>query len=140
MGSALAMAAGGVNYYLCYDQVGTLRVVTNTSEGVEKQIIYDSFGNVLSDSNPSLAVPFGFAGGLYGPDTGLVHFGARDYDPNTGLWLAKDPIFFKGGDSDLYRYVQDDPVNWIDPWGLMGGKVFVPFSPVGGPGGNVLVP
>ena len=66
-------------------------------------------------------MPFGFAGGLYdpdtGPDTGLVHFGARDYDPNTGMWLAKDPIFFKGGDTDLYRYVQNDPVNWIDPFG-----------------------
>jgi RHS repeat-associated protein len=114
----LAMTAGGVNYYLCYDQVGTLRVVTDTSGAIVKQINYDSFGNVISDSNPSLAVPFGFAGGLYDPDTGLVHFGARDYDPGTGMWTAKDPILFGGGSSNLYGYVQNDPINFIDPLGL----------------------
>jgi len=62
--------------------------------------------------------PFGFAGGLYDQDTGLVHFGARDYDPFTGRWTAKDPILFKGGETSLYGYTGDDPVNFIDPTGL----------------------
>jgi len=35
--------------------------------------------------------PFGFAGGIYDPDTGLVRFGARGYDAETGRWTAKDP-------------------------------------------------
>ena len=35
---------------------------------------------------------FGFAGGIYDPDTELVRFGARDYDPRVGRWTTKDPI------------------------------------------------
>lgn len=41
--------------------------------------------------------PFGFAGGLYDRDTGLTRFGARDYDPQTGRWTAKDSIGLAGG-------------------------------------------
>jgi len=63
-------------------------------------------------------VPFGFAGGLWGSDTGLVHFGYREYSPFTGKWTAKDPIGFAGGDSNLYGYVLGDPVSGIDPGGL----------------------
>jgi len=35
----------------------------------------------------------------------IVRFGARDYDPETGRWTAKDPIMFAGGDANLYGYV-----------------------------------
>ena len=78
---------------------------------------YDEFGNVLTDTNPGFQ-PFGFAGGVYDGDTGLVRFGARDYDPETGRWTAKDPIGFAGGDANLYGYVLNDPVNFVDPLGL----------------------
>jgi RHS repeat-associated protein len=101
----LAMTKDGLNYYLSYDQVGSLRLVTDTFGNVVKEIDYDSFGNVLADSDPTFTVPFGFAGGLYDVDTQLVHFGARDYNPDTGMWTAKDPIGFEGGDTDLYGYV-----------------------------------
>ncbi|GBC62884.1 hypothetical protein DENIS_3868 [Desulfonema ishimotonii] len=63
-------------------------------------------------------MPFGFAGGLYDEDTGLIRFGYRDYDPDTGRWTAKDPILFAGGDTDLYGYCLGDPVNLFDPSGL----------------------
>nr|WP_027672599.1 RHS repeat-associated core domain-containing protein [Rheinheimera baltica] len=54
---------------------------------------------------------------MYGADTGLTRFGARDYDAQTGRWTSKDPIRFGGGDSNLYGYVLGDPVNFIDPTG-----------------------
>jgi RHS repeat-associated protein len=65
-----------------------------------------------------MTTPFGFAGGLYDYDVGLVRFGFRDYDPSIGRWTAKDPIDFAGGDVNLYGYVQSDPANLIDPLGL----------------------
>lgn len=82
-----------------------------------QQIDYDEFGNVTQDTNIGFQ-PFGFAGGIYDSDTKLVRFGARDYDSETGRWTTKDPILFKGGQTNLYVYVGNNPINLIDPTGL----------------------
>ncbi|WP_375591828.1 carbohydrate-binding protein [Chitiniphilus eburneus] len=112
------LVKGGETYRIITDQLGTVRLVVNSQTGeVKQEIAYDAWGNVLSDTNPGFQ-PFGFAGGLYDKDTGLVRFGARDYDPQIGRWTAKDPIGFGGGDSNVYGYVKSDPVNNIDPSGL----------------------
>jgi RHS repeat-associated protein len=124
----MAMTSGGTTYYLIYDQVGSLRVVVNSSGSVVKSIEYDSFGNITNDSDSAFAVPFRFAGGLYDPDTELVRFGFRDYDPDVGRWTAKDPIFFAGGDTDLYGYVLNDPVNAVDPDGLWTFQIGLGFN------------
>ena len=71
--------------------------------------------------------PFGFAGGLYDPDTKLTHFGAREYDASIGRWLTKDPILFAGRDTNLYGYVLNDPINFIDPSGLLFEKLFAKY-------------
>ncbi len=125
----VAMAQAGITYYLAYDQVGTIKVVTDASGNTVKQVDYDAFGNIITDTNTTLTIPFGFAGGLRDPDTELVRFGYRDYDPDTGRWTAKDPIFFAGGDTNLYGYVLNDPVNLIDPYGLKTlGEYWVPVE------------
>ncbi len=113
-----AMTQQGQTYHFAYDQVGSLRIVADASGNVVKRIDYDAFGNILSDSNLSMSVPFGFAGGLQDRDISLVQFGYRDYDPNVGRWTAKDPALFKGGDTDLYGYALKNPANYIDPFGL----------------------
>jgi len=118
----VSMSKGGSTYYLTYDQVGSLRVVADATGTVVKAIDYDSFGNIIYDTNPLFSIPFGFAGGLYDRDTGLVRFGFRDYDPDVGRWTAKDPILFAGGDTDLYGYCLNDPVNFADRWGLLFEK------------------
>ncbi len=79
---------------------------------------YDEFGNVLLDTNPGFQ-PFGFAGGLYDQHTGLTRFGARDYDAQVGRWNVKDTILFNGRSTNLYGYVGNDPVNLVDPLGLL---------------------
>jgi RHS repeat-associated protein len=114
----MAMTRSGTTYYLTYDQGGSLRIVADASGNVVKRIDYDSFGNMINDTNPGFEIPFGFAGGLHDRDTGLVRFGFRDYDPGAGRWTAKDPIGFGGGDVDLYGYCLNDPINWLDPFGL----------------------
>ncbi len=113
------MLRGGSTYYMMYDQVGSLRLVVDSSGNITKRVDYDSFGNIINDTDPGFAIPFGFAGGLHDRDTGLVRFGARDFDPGIGRWTAKDPIDFAGEDINLYGYVQNDPVNFSDPSGLI---------------------
>ena len=113
-------------YRIISDSLGSPKLVVDTANGtIAQQMEYDEYGNVLSDSNPGFQ-PFGFAGGIYDKDTGLVRFGARDYDSESGRWTAKDPIRFMGGDTNLYGYVVNDPVNFIDPEGLEGKTYDVP--------------
>jgi RHS repeat-associated protein len=114
---AMVMADDTV-YRLITDHLGSVRLVVNAETGeVAQRMDYDAFGRVLNGLNPGFQ-PFGFAGGLYDDDTGLVRFGARDYDAYTGRWTAKDPIGFAGGQVNLYVYVANDPLNRIDPYGL----------------------
>jgi RHS repeat-associated protein len=117
---------GGTVYRLLADHLGSPRLVVNTTTGeVVQRLDYDEFGRVLTDTNPGFQ-PFGFAGGLYDRDSGLIRFGARDYDAETGRWTTKDPtLFFTGGDKNLYGYVVNDPINLFDPFGLVFLTVFI---------------
>ncbi|WP_459873478.1 NHL domain-containing protein [Endothiovibrio diazotrophicus] len=111
------MIKGGVQYRIISDQLGSPRLVIDADTGaVVQRMRYDEFGRVIEDTNPGFQ-PFGFAGGLYDRDTGLVRFGARDYDPETGRWTSKDPVRFDGG-LNLYSYVLNNPINAIDSNGL----------------------
>ena len=88
---------------------------------------YSAFGVLVGRTTASSfddigGQPFGFAGGLFDPITGLTLFGARDYDPRLGRWLARDPLGFGAGDTNLFAYVGGDPVNLVDPTGLMWGE------------------
>lgn len=87
------MVKGGQTYRILSDHLGSARLVVNTSTGaIAQRIDYDEFGNITSDTNPGFQ-PFGFAGGLYDPDTGLTRFGARDYQHSrrtqSTLWFRR---------------------------------------------------
>ncbi|MFC4700581.1 RHS repeat domain-containing protein [Glaciecola siphonariae] len=113
------MIKDGNRYRYIVDYRGSPIALINSRTGeIAQQLSYDEFGRVTQDTNPGFQ-PFGFAGGIYDSDTGLVRFGARDYDAYTGRWTAKEPLGFAGGDSNLYAYAYGDPVNLIDPDGLL---------------------
>jgi RHS repeat-associated protein len=108
----------GATYRIITDQLNSPRLVVNAASGaVVQRIDYDEFGVVTSDTNPGFQ-PFGFGGGIYDRDTRFVHFGARDYDAETGRWTVKDPLGFKAGDTNQYAYAQGNPVTFTDPTGL----------------------
>lgn len=110
---------GSNTYQIISDHLGSPVKVIDVSTGTAiQEIHYDVWGAVQSDTNPGFT-PFGFAGGLYDQDTKITHFGAREYDASIGRWLSKDPILFNGGDTNLYGYVTSDPVNFVDPSGLL---------------------
>jgi hypothetical protein len=111
------LVKNGVTYAIITDHLGSVRLVLNTTDGsIAQQMEYDEWGNVLSDSNPGFQ-PFGFAGGLYDRDLKLVRFGARDYDPETARWTAKDPIRFSSESLNFYAYGMNAPNLLADPEG-----------------------
>ena len=134
-GRLFALRRGDAWYYVASDLLGTPRLVADAGGTVTKSLEYDAFGRLLSDSNPAFDLPVGFAGGLGDSVTGLVRFGARDYDPEAGRWTARDPVLFRGHQVNLYAYVGNNPVQMVDPWGVwsIGGSV---YAFVGG-GGNL---
>jgi len=100
------------------NHLGSVRQVVDADTGdVVQALRYDAWGNVTVEQGEAGYQPFGFAGGLWDVDTGLVRFGARDYDPEVGRWTAKDPTRFKGGDTNLFGYVGARPTQWTDPSG-----------------------
>jgi RHS repeat-associated protein len=123
------------------DHLGSVRLVVNATTGsIAQKVSYDEWGRVLADSNPGFQ-PFGFAGGLWDADVGLVRFGARDYSAVEGRWTTKDPIGSSGG-VNVYEYAAGDPVGLVDPAGLSpclarallaGTLVFGTTTPLSGP-------
>ena len=112
------MVKSGSTYQILTDHNGSVRLVLESSTGtIAQRIDYDEYGQITNDTNPGFQ-PFGYAGGLYDVNTNLTRFGARDYNPQTGRWMTKDPIRFEGGDTNLYGYVLNDPVNFVDVTGL----------------------
>jgi RHS repeat-associated protein len=81
------------------------------------QIDYNSYGNVIGQSNPSVTFRFDYTGREWDGETGQYYYRARYYDPRVGQFISQDPIGFTAGDANLYRYVFNSPTNFTDPSG-----------------------
>jgi RHS repeat-associated protein len=99
-----------------------VRDVANTSGTVIDHVAYDSYGNVTSETNATSGDRFKYAGREYDAALGLYYNRARYYDPASGRFVGQDPSKFGGGDSNLYRYVGNDPVNLVDSSGKLAQK------------------
>jgi len=102
----------GVSYFLT-DHLGTTTSLTDGSGTVVETLNYDSFGNNAG----SARTRYTYTGRERDPDTGLLYYRARFYDPQLGRFISEDPIGLAGG-INYYAYVANSPVNYTDPSGL----------------------
>jgi RHS repeat-associated protein len=120
-------SCGNTRWYLT-DRLGSVRQVANPTGGVLDTVNYDSFGNILSESSPTNGDRFKFTAREFDTLIGIQFSRARYYDSASGRWLTTDPIRFAGGDSNLYRYVANEPTENTDPAGADkkkgGGKSY----------------
>ncbi len=118
---------GGNSNYYDADALGSIVGVTATDGSYANRYSYLPFGESLSKVE-TVTNPFEYVGqyGVTNESNGLDFMRARFYDPNLGRFTNNDPIGLNGGDTNLSRYVGNNPVNSIDPSGLEIG----PTSPV----------
>jgi len=109
-------ASGNVQWFLT-DNIHSIRQVVSASGSVLDLITYDPYGNILSQTNAANAPRFLYAGGAYDSLTGYDQFGRRYYNPSDGRWTSPDPLGFKAGDSNLYRYSFNQSTDFADPSG-----------------------
>ncbi len=104
------------------DHLGTIRDIAkrnaNGTTSIVNHIRYDSFGNILSESNAAVDHIFGFTGQIWDADALLWDFNRRWYDPVIGRFISEDPIGLDGGYTNFYVYVGNNPTNLTDPTGL----------------------
>ena len=100
------------------DRLGTVRDVVSSNGTLVNHIEYSVFGEILSQTNPARSTRFTYMGREYDPESGLYYYRYRMYDPGTGRFMSEDPIGFRGGDTNLHRFVKNAPINFVDPFGL----------------------
>jgi RHS repeat-associated protein len=82
--------------------------------------VYDSYGNVIEQSNPAASTRYSYTGRELDAETGLHYYRARYYDAATGRFLSEDPLGLRPEEVNLYRYVGNQPLIARDPLGLDG--------------------
>lgn len=106
------------SYYYHYNFIGSTVAMTDATGNVVSKYAYTPFGK-LAGMQETVSNPFRYVGklGVVDNENGLLYMRMRYYDPEVGRFITKDPIGF-AGDINLYRYAGDNPVNWVDPYGL----------------------
>jgi RHS repeat-associated protein len=117
--------------------------VVDTTGTSQNHVVFDSFGNVTSETNPGFDTRFSFTGREFDAETGNYDYRNRQFNPRSGKFMEEDPIglMMQGEisrhyprwtmpgensqgsptvDLNLYRYVSNNPINSTDPKGLYG--------------------
>ena len=102
-------------FWTLVDHLGSVRDVIDNSATVLKHLAYDSFGKIVTDTNPNLKIVQAYTGREFEAIVGLQYNRARWYDHNAGRWINTDPI--QDG-LNWYAYVENGPLTATDPWGL----------------------
>ncbi|HMO81055.1 MAG TPA: RHS repeat-associated core domain-containing protein [Pyrinomonadaceae bacterium] len=105
-----------VNYFLA-DHLGSTNGLADATGSLTATTGYDAFGNV---TNPAFPSRYQFTGREFDSLVQLQFSRARFYDPKLGRFISEDPIGFGGGDVNLYGYVWNNPLHFVDPFGLNG--------------------
>jgi RHS repeat-associated protein len=118
------------------DHLGSVRDVVDDSGTVLNHVVYDAFGGVTTQTDESVVFRYGYTAREFDAESGLQYNRARYLDSFTGKFISEDPISFEGGDSNLYRYVENSPINYTDATGLLRRSAGLLQLPEGSGGGG----
>ena len=129
-----AVTAGTPTYFLA-DHLGSIAQHTDAAQQVTLTRAYDPFGNLTSGASNS---GYAFTGREWDAEVGLYYYRARYYDAGLGRFISADPIGLDGG-FNLYRYVENAPQRFSDPFGkeVVNRSIFVVYVKPGDTGAAV---
>ena len=119
-GSTFAMSDNGVMKYLLSDHLGSMVAVTDAGGTLLEQSRYMPFGEARGDVGGVTSTDRTYTGQKSIPDTGLMDYKARMYDPGLGRFIQPDTIVPGTGNTQIwnrYSYVRNSPLGLIDPSG-----------------------
>ncbi len=105
------------NYHT--DALGSVTEMTDDNETVVQSYEYSAFGKILSQSGTLASInPFTYTAREFDSESGLYYYRYRYYSADVGRFITYDPIYWLGG-ANLYVYVNNNPINYTDPYGLL---------------------
>lgn len=116
--------ATGTVLWALADHQGTVRDLADSAGAAVNHIQYDSFGQITTQTAPGTDIRFAYTGREFDAETGLYNYRLRYYDPFTGRFVSEDPIALASGDTNMYRYVRNAPVVFVDPTGTFSSTPF----------------
>ena len=111
-------SSGGTTAWYLTDKLDSVRDVVNSAGSVLDHVVYDSFGNIVTETNAGNGDRFKFAGMQYDAPTEQYFVKARWYSSALGRFTSQDPLGFGAGDTNLVRYVANDAIDHVDPGGM----------------------
>lgn len=112
----ISMSKASGQYYYHNDGLGSIVQLTNPSGSIIQSYQYDAYGNIIQKQG-NLPNQFTYTGRELDSESGLYYYRNRYYDPKIGRFTSQDPLGMVDG-PNLYTYVNNNPINFIDPWGF----------------------
>lgn len=128
-------------HYIHTDHLNTPRVIVNSSNTtIWRWDSVHAFGANIPFEDPDnngqlFEYNPRFPGQYFDKETNLHYNYFRYYEPETGRYISPDPIGLAGG-LNIYGYVEQNPLSFIDPLGLYWGEEHIDYagSAIGGSG------
>ena len=121
IGGMLSVTRNGSTYFPCCDANGNITDYVDASGAVLAHRDYDAYGNTVASSGPMVNdFSFWFSSKYLDQETGLYYYGYRQYSPEMGRWLSRDPIAEEGHTllrtrrTKRRKAVEDEPPNRVE--------------------------